>query len=251
MAWESFVVMVAALVAGGPFVLGPPLIKHALKPLLTPEWASDDARGAPAEVMAYLLTAEGQLARAGFRRAGLYRVRTELAGTQAWVMLLRGPDGCSLAYAAALPRDGGFERYVELGTQFEDGTALTVGNARLIGPFRQRPGSLTVQVPWVQDGAALWTIHQAFARRQAAGRRAQPVPRGDEIATFVAAIQRTVEHQRACGYVQPAGDGVCYRLTWRGACRFTWLTIQPIAGVRQWWRRRRDAGLLRAATAKP
>lgn len=226
-----------------PMALGPFLVKGALRPLAAIE-VEPGAGELPAEVEAHFRRAAASFGRAGFEAVGRFRVRTELGGSQALVVLFRGPNGASIGYAAAIPRPSDHLLYLEIGTSFEDGTSVTVGNASMLGPYVPLPGSVTLQAPWLDEANDLWRIHRALVARRKAGLRARRFLRGEEMRAFREATAASAAHQAACGLLARAPGEAHYTLTWRGACRFTWLSMPPLAPLRLKWVRRRAAALV-------
>ena len=145
---------------------------------------------------------------------------------------------------AAIPRPSDHLLYVEIGTSFEDGTSVTVGNASMLGPYVPLPGAVTLQAPWLTEAPDLWRIHQALVAQRKAGLRARRFLRGEEMRAFREATAASAAHQAACGLLARAPDEAHYTLTWRGACRFTWLSMPPLAPLRLKWVRRRAAALV-------
>lgn len=231
------------LLLAAQLLLGPVLVKGALKPLVAAEIEPDPAE-APAEVLRHFETATFAFARAGFKPVGRFLVRTELGGNQARLLLFRGPDGASLGYAAALPRQGDHLLYCEVGMTFDDGSSATVGNSPLLGPFKPIPGSVSLQLPAIAEAHALWDILRAVVRARRAGVRVKRVPEGEEVAAFGQGVGRGAAYQATCGFMTREAGGRFYTLTWLGACRYTWLSVQPFGMVRTWLIRRRHAALM-------
>lgn len=241
--WLTWIGGALTLLLAAPLALGPPLVKGTLRPLVAAE-IEPDPTDQPPDVHGHFEAATAAFARAGFQPLARFLVRTELGGNQARMALFRGPNGASLAYAAALPRPGGHLLYCEIGTWFEDGSNVTVGNSPMLGPFKPLPDSLTLQVPEIKDAQALWEIHRAVVGARKAGLRARRVGAGEEVAAFGQAVGRTVAYQEASGFLAREPGGRFYRLTWRGAYRFTWLSMPPFGPLRTWLVRRRDAALM-------
>ncbi len=234
------------VVVVGPLALlivGPLLVKRSLKPLVSAE-IEPDPIDPPADVRLHFEAATAAFAKVGFKPAGRYLVRTELGGNQARMLLFRGANGASLGYAAALPRAADHLLYCEIGTSFEDGTSVTVGNASAIGPFKPMPGSVTLQLPQIAEAHALWDIHRAVVGARKAGLRAKRVGAGEEVAAVGEGVGRSAAYQVQCGFLTREAGGRFYALTWLGAFRFTWLSVPPFGPLREKLIRRRDAALM-------
>jgi hypothetical protein len=231
LALVAFLALIKALSKVLPFVLGPIAVRRVNTVLATPEVTrvpSDQALPDPAKSFFDQTTA--QLEKQGCRRHALVAVRTAPEGPHSYAILVSHPQSRVLGMAAALPRAGAdWLMYVEFSSEFADGSTITSNNSPIVSPFQPRENSETLCFPWIEAPEKLLRLHQV--RVSQAGRGAPVVPgAGQEIAYVREAIEKPVRAQADFGYYRLDEATGLYRLTWAGAFRMTWLSLEPFKG---------------------
>lgn len=207
-----------------PFVLGPLLIKKTTTVLAAPEVKRADAL--PDTVEAYFTRVEAALAQHGLRRLCTVEVRTAPGGAVSYAAMFVQPERRILGMAAALsqPRQDHLT-YMEFSSELADGSILTTNNSAIVSPYKASPTTETLQFDWIADAGALYKVHRARLSSARKGAPRLPEP-GGELDFVREAIERPVRAQAEFGYFTL--DGATYKLTWKGACRMTWLSLSPL-----------------------
>jgi hypothetical protein len=125
---------------------------------------------------------------------------------------------------AAMIASVGQREYVEMASEFPDGTEVDTNNSAIVlGMWVPRPKCFVYQLPWVEGVAELDRTHRLLCQKHAPGLHPVLPPRTGVIDDLATSMAKTPDHQVRLGLMRLA-DGH-YRPTLRGAIRCTaWMT---------------------------
>jgi hypothetical protein len=164
-------------------------------------------------------------------------------------------------------------QYVEMNTEYRDGTVVDTQNGQRIGAFPTPAHKTLTIAPWLTDISELYRAHQAICRFVAHGKtkelKLDTVHQGDIVADLTAGMIDEFEHARAAGYVrysaaretrslesnsanpyqspESAPAIAQYVATFKGAYLMTWNELWPFKAWNRWRHQRRSKRLLAQA----
>ena len=168
----------------------------------------------PLERAGRLAALAGELEAQGF--VTLATVAPAEPGGTVYARVLVQPQDGTLAWAVDAARGSRVQRYVELTTEWEDGTVVSTVNHGNPQIFESLPRLRQVRLPGVPVATAVARHREACA--EVPGRRLDPAER-DPIAVAQEQNQEMLAHQERCGILRRRGED--YGFTLRGAWRST------------------------------
>ena len=157
------------------------------------------------------------LERQGFVRYGTFAPIEGAAPPTMFGRLLIHPSDFICASAIDMQSGDMVSTYVELTTEWPDGTAVSTVTSTLTPIFETLPRVSDNRLPGADVLAAV-ASHRELCR-SIPGRPLDP-PRGDPIEVAQERNVEVLEHQVKCGVLKPKGED--YRFTFRGARRSVW-----------------------------
>ena len=240
---------VAAGIVALPFALGPVLVKYTQKftavPGVTP--ISPEEFGLPPDVAEFFDRIEQELRPADFARGATALIEGVVTNATAVIAMFDHQGGDDLAMVSVIYGFSEVEgerkvqlqtRYVELQTDFADGSVLNTNNSTKENAFPQSPRQTLHQLPQVADAGKLYAAHRR-AIQELGSRVAKPfVPAERRLEVVAEEMAQVFARQVETGYLFLGPDGF-YRPTWGGAIRMTWKLVWPVVSIRRYLRRRR------------
>lgn len=123
--------------------------------------------------------------------------------------------------------------YLEFSTSFTDGLILETNTNASLPLTPPETGYRIFRFPNVQAGGELYRIHRRLTEKYAAGFWAKAEAVGDELSRYKRVIENYGPRHARIGYMELAGDGASYKLTWKGACLVAWRGMWPTSIVRR------------------
>lgn len=222
------------LVFFGPYILGPLVVKAAVKTSRRPvlDRLGDDQ--IPIVLHRALAAWWPVIVAEGFEPVGLFRLTKHMGTITAHLYLFRHPRESVVCGAFVLGAGEGVgEPYLECSVTYADGTSVnTLATATLSLPVTH-PTKHVIQLRGERDAAFLIRVQRAMMRKFGSGRvEALPAPDG-WAAYILQGLER--EGRRFCevGHWQADDANGCFRMTWKGATLGVWGAVWPVTPIRR------------------
>jgi hypothetical protein len=199
----------------------------------------------PSEVADYFQMVTDRLGPDGFERVAGLALPRQAPGVRAIALLLANRKAKDIAVATAMyaNRAGAPPRrtfYLELVSQFQDGTVVHTNNAEALAVFGPRPTHTPGRFPMVQDARQLYRLHRELVARSATSAkkfRLDEEFHGDAAAAMAVSMIEEMEAQLGTGYLYLSPAEKMYRPTAKGAFLMAWKLLWPMKTI---LRARRD-----------
>ena len=230
-AWRAFEVMVAVAVAVFvyPFVEGPIRLHSRGRLALhsgyrlppescgppSPEYRDSDLRHLGFDYAGQLIDP------AGTRNVGIRMDLYVHQGNQ------------DSAYLAEIISGLGATPVVSFKARFEDGFAFETNNVSNASIFKGNPDHRSFRFPQIRSTESLYRLHRRI-KQDAVADHHYPIiaDKQGELAEFVARAEVLHQRMAQCGDYRLSLEGDCYRPTWTGAIRQSWLLAWPVKQIR-------------------
>jgi hypothetical protein len=137
------------------------------------------------------------------------------------------------AYLAEIISGLGTTPVVSFKARFEDGFAFETNNVSNASIFKENPDHRSFRFPQVRSTDSLYRLHRRI-KQDAVADHHHPIiaDKQGELAEFVARAEALHQRMAQCGDYQLSLEGDCYRPTWKGAMRQSWLLAWPVKQIR-------------------
>jgi hypothetical protein len=108
------------------------------------------------------------------------------------------------------------------------------------------PSYHVFRFPQIKDAFTLYRAHRMLVQQNIGGSRPELPQQGQELSELKRRLERFGPRQQERGYMYLEGDGLNFRLTWKGAIWGAWRSIWPISLARAWWMQNRSDLRLRS-----
>ncbi|MGH7699189.1 MAG: hypothetical protein ACREMJ_01515 [Gemmatimonadales bacterium] len=247
----EFALVVVALGAALPYVLGPVLVRWRQRESAEPVFEPYDERTGAlgADLAAALESSIRALEPEGFHHVADLFHAYRTSETLLRLVLLEYAETGAVAVAVAArgtnPKAPLRFTFVEFAVRFSDERTFSVQNSPQPVVYAPHPAKLTEWLPEVRDPARLWRVFRELLRRRYASFARQRVDVADPAGLMVTALLREYRQQVETGYLWHDRSVDAFRPTWRGAWRMTWKLLPPMSQVRRWRAQRHATRLLR------
>jgi len=122
---------------------------------------------------------------------------------------------------------------VSFKSRFEDGFSFETNNVSSASLFKDNPDHRSFRFPQVRSIDSLYRLHRRI-KQDAVVDHHRPViaDKQGELAEFISRAEVLHQRMAQCGDYELSQDGGCYRHTWKGAIRQSWLLAWPVKQMR-------------------
>ncbi len=229
---ETILLSGAALI-GLPHLLAPIALRRAYRFSGVQRPRSLSPEECPAEMGEGIRMLTPSLQNLGFASLGLYEFAEPEAHTRTILALFFNPGTNDFANFTVFITGRVVHSYLEFSTEFSSRFRIETNNNGVL-PLTPDPATVRVfRFAEIRETFALYRLHRLLIEKHAAGRWAEPEPKGQELLRWTRAVENFGPRHVAIGYMQPAGDGGQFRLTWKGAALMAWRALWPASLIRR------------------
>ena len=207
------------------------------------------AEDLPEGVAARIIPRLAQIESLGFSLAGCYYLGELAIHTKSYVAYFRNPTTNDFANVTVNVTPRGAGSYFEFSTRFSNGPALETNTNPTLPLAPANPNVRVFRFADISEPGDLLVVHRQLIEKYAAGLWPTGEPKGEEIKRLVRVIENYGPRHTKIGHMEPAGDGKCYRLTWKGAFLMAWRGLLPASLIHRTLERQAMRAELRSLQA--
>jgi len=230
LAWQAFEIALAVAIAVFiyPFLDGPVrLHSRGRLELHSGNQLATETTGAPSSV-----SPDPQIHDLGFEYAGQIIGPAGKRNVGVRMDFYVHSQNQDSAYLAEIFDGLGTTRIVAFKSRFQDDFAFETNNVSNASIFKADPNFRVFRFPQLRFADSLYRIHRRIKERFFADHFPTIANKEVELTNFLARAEIIYQNMAQCGDYQLSPQGDCYRLTWKGAIRQSWLLTWPVKQIR-------------------
>jgi len=226
------VAWLAAALAGAIYLLSPLVVRSTFRFFSRCSFTPLPLERLPERISTEFRRRISQFAHLGFELLGCFDCGALANDTHSYMAYCCNHRTNEFATVLAMITPNGLASYVEFSSRFSNGGSIATNTNGILPLLPGNPAIRVFRFAAVQEPRALLQLHRQLTAKYAPGLSALGESRDAEIQRYARMLESIGPRLAQDGYMKLREAGDCFRLTWKGAIRMTWLGLWPITLVR-------------------
>ena len=242
---NGFIVLVLKIY-GALFVLGPIVLRATFHYKAKVSTKLVPLEALPEQVRQFMTPKLPGIAALGFEPVGYISLGSLAPKTEAFMALFSNSKTMEWADVSVVTAATKVKGYIEFITRCSDDSQVDTNTNSTAPVLFPSPSYHVFRFPQIKDAFTLYRAHRMLVQQNIGGSRPELPQQGQELSELKRRLERFGPRQQERGYMYLEGDGLNFRLTWKGAILGAWRSIWPISVARAWWMQNRSDLRLRS-----